>query len=599
MGNPAKKGNGIMFKNVMVILLIVCIIPPLSALAADNVWVVTSGNNPYWSTADNWSLGHEPVTGDNVELHSQGANATAIYDTLNNPGLEMVKIDGAGGSTLELQQSSGAFNAGNLYLGSSTDTSGTYNQSGGSNVLFNNLYVSYAAGSSGTYCLSGGSLTSLGGTEYIGYNGTGTFNHTGGSNSAGFGNLRIGSAGGNGTYNLSSGTGASDSVVSVGSEYIGDSGSGTFNQTGGANSVETTLHLGYAAGSHGTYNLSGGTVRGGMSGEIVGVSGSGTFNQTGGSNNSFMELIIGSQAGSNGIYNLNDGILETGSLSSEYIGVSGTGIFNQSGGTHTVSGALIIKQNDTATGVYNLSGGTLTVNGGITVNDLLNYSGGTLNADIINNGTTNLSGIGTRTVNGDLTNNGTVKVTNTTVQYTGTFTNNGAYISDPSVNKFIDLVIGAYGYLQGGSSDQFLLSGSLVNDSTSPLWDTSEALLGFTGTGSHNIDQINDFRWGTLAIYDGGSLYLSGSGDLYVENLLGLTFDGTDTISNIFGNGLNIYYDSIYNPWLEGRTYSLADGGSLLAYNTPDPVPEPATMLLLGAGLIGLAGLRKKRKKQR
>ena len=59
-------------------------------------------------------------------------------------------------------------------------------------------------------------------------------------------------AGGSGTYNLS-GSG----LLSARTSTSATSGSGSFTQSGGTNSVGPTLYLGYNAGSSGTYNLSG------------------------------------------------------------------------------------------------------------------------------------------------------------------------------------------------------------------------------------------------------------------------------------------------------------------------------------------------------
>ncbi len=73
--------------------------------------------------------------------------------------------------------------------------------------------------------------------------------------------------GSSGSYNLS-GSG----VLSAGYEHVGQSGMGTFNQSGGTNTVTGQLTF---AGT-GTYNLTGGVLL------VPGIQGTGTFNLGGG-----------------------------------------------------------------------------------------------------------------------------------------------------------------------------------------------------------------------------------------------------------------------------------------------------------------------------
>ena len=212
-------------------------------------------------------------------------------------------------------------------------------------------------------------------------------------------------------------------------------------------------------------------------------------------------------------------------------------------------------------------------------------------------------------------NYGTFRATNTAATYDGIFNNNGAYISTGSSNRFTDLIVGMGGYLVGGTQDSFIINSNFLNNSTqNTLWETDWASLIFENAlskshefylagldlGATGNGFLDNFAWGSLSLAAGEKLYLFDGNDtegaaLYLGLITPMDLD------NIY-SAFNIYYNSMLpgNAWLAGGRYQLSGAGFLIPYGEieppgPEPVPEPATMLLLGSGLIGLAGYGRKK----
>ena len=78
-----------------------------------------------------------------------------------------------------LQLTGGQLTSPTQYVGNSS--TGSFVQSGGTNLLSSNLNLGYNPGASGSYTLSGGSL-SASNIEYVGYSGSGNFTQSGGTN---------------------------------------------------------------------------------------------------------------------------------------------------------------------------------------------------------------------------------------------------------------------------------------------------------------------------------------------------------------------------------------------------------------------------------
>jgi fibronectin-binding autotransporter adhesin len=450
-------------------LLAAAICIPRLAAAQTTDWTNAAGDGS-WSNAANWDNG-VPGAGFTANVtNSLGVTQTVTYDYAG-PAVSLaavnVNVTGASSNSVSEilsisantlaseQESVGGF-SGSTLGGVGV---GTINQAGGLNAMgAGSLVLGYNAGDQGFYNLSAGAVSD-GDNEYIGMSGAGVFNQSGGSNvdTNEFPNFLGYSAGSTGNYNLSNGS------VSAAGFVVGDSGAGIFNQSGGTVTCGNfPLSLANEPGGTGTYILSGGSLTcGGW--EMIGEAGPGVFNQTGGSNVSGGTVNLAPNTGGTGSYSLTGG---TASFAGLRIGPGGAGIFSVGGTAElNVSGAIFVADNSGTT--LSFSGGT--INAGSLVLDAansakFNWTAGTLNL-VSSLFLENSGPLGSSLTLSPTQTLGITGATSTlTVQSTGTLNLNGGTINANAVS----FAAGSFNWSSGtlNVSSNLTVSPNLPNNAT-------------------------------------------------------------------------------------------------------------------------------------
>jgi hypothetical protein len=133
--------------------------------------------------------------------------------------------------------------------------------------------------------------------------------------------------------------------------------------------------------------------------------------------------------------------------------------------------------------------------------------------------------------------------------------------------------------------DDSLSSLTTIGSSSSGTWDW---LMDSTAEGvtfdylPHTVSGVDGALFNPDALSDPNNTLPGGVNDTYFTTaILKMVFDDTPTLLPDFEN----YYVRMKNVGLNGE-------GSLKT----NPVPEPATMLLLGSGLVGLVGYGRRKK---
>ena len=510
----------------------------------------------------------------------------------------------------------------NVYLGYSTGVNGLYQQFdgrayfsadeivgyrgtgnvlqyNGTHAVTNNLILGQQSGSTGNYLAYNG--TSSSGTLIVGESGTGTFDQRGGTNTVN--TMYVGKEStSNSTYKLNGAT----AQVTIGKAYVGNAGKGVFQHTDGIADFSSLL-VGVESNGYGSYALSG--VDSTLDSDLayIGYHTVGKFSHTSGTHTNAKSLRLGYYDDGNGSYTLS-GSANLHSKNEVMVGYYGTGTFNQKGATHTIDRHLIIGGAAGSNGTYSLNGGTLTGTGDMIVRSNGNAEG-------------TFKGTGTVGLTGPLTNNGKViadapatldlsgmsDVKNTIENDAayGWYTENGAKLLLPS----LAITAGSNSYNWGESTDDDLID--LVNSVTMDF----DNVLSDNTLSISLLDQLHSDVPAGLVDPLGVWAFDPGVQFTFDSVALGFRYDDALLASMAGLNSVELYhYDGgvwnnitgnvdLVNHIVYGYDIDSFSNFAVVGAYAPPPggtaIPEPATILLFSAALITLGGRTLKRRRIR
>ncbi len=429
----------------------------------------------------------------------------------NTNGSDRFEIGSANGGNFTMAAGVLNINPSNYIVFADNGVNSSFTQTGGT-VNANDptgTYLTNAATGTATLSISGGTFNQGATPMYVGVNGaTGIINisGTGVLNDTNQVILGYNTSGSTGTLSLSgSGT------LNVSGNYliVGNSGAGTYNQTGGTANIAASAYVGNGAGSTGTMNISAGSFTQSVGTFYVGVSGAGTVTLSGTGSMALNQLDIYGN-GQTGTFNMTGGTLTVNSSNTAFVGSTGAGTstFNQSGGTTILSAATIVS-NGTGAGTVNVSGGTFLDTAGIFYVGVVNTTGqvATLNVSGTSFVSLNQLNLGyqagvTSVVN---LNGGTLRLFNETGG------NGGAASLGTSTFNFNG------GTLQAGASFTAPTAVSTVVNSSGAIIDTQ----------NFNVTMPTALTAGTGS----GGLTKYGAGSLILNSTIGSTYTGATTLN--------------------------------------------------------------------